>query len=128
MEQLWSTLPWIRIKWKEIIFEDDKVVSNNTSETPYLHQWFFIRGKIERKLNTNAVQNYEIDKCYFQNIKNGKDVTLDDGRVIDNVELTSKAANALCFCSDTAYNEAIPLINGVDVLYHESTFYNQKKF
>jgi ribonuclease Z len=36
----------------------------------------------------NAVQNYEIDKCYFQNIKNGKDVTLDDGRVIDNVELT----------------------------------------
>jgi ribonuclease Z len=42
----------------------------------------------KRKLNTNAVQNYEIDKCYFQNIKNGKDVTLDDGRVIDNVELT----------------------------------------
>jgi ribonuclease Z len=50
----------------------------------------FIRGKIERKLNTNAVQNYEIDKCYFQNIKNGKDVTLDDGRVIDNVELHPK--------------------------------------
>jgi ribonuclease Z len=49
----------------------------------------FIREKIDkRKLNTNAVQNYEIDKCYFQNIKNGKDVTLDDGRVIDNVELT----------------------------------------
>jgi ribonuclease Z len=24
----------------------------------------------------------------FSNIKNGKDVTLDDGRVIDNVELT----------------------------------------
>jgi ribonuclease Z len=100
-------------------------------ETPYLHQWFFIRGKIDkRKLNTNAVQNYEIDKCYFQNIKNGRDVTLDDGRVIDNVELTfDPKPNALCFCSDTAYNEAIiPLINGVDVLYHESTFYNQKKF
>jgi ribonuclease Z len=44
-----------------------KCRSNNTSETPYLHQWFFIRGKIDkRKLNTNAVQNYEIDKCYFK--------------------------------------------------------------
>jgi ribonuclease Z len=33
----------------------------------------FIRGKIDkRKLNTNAVQNYEIDKCYFQNIKTVK--------------------------------------------------------
>jgi ribonuclease Z len=66
----------------------------------------------------------------FSKYKNGKDVTLDDGRVIDNgVNIRSKAANALCFCSDTAYNEAIiPLINGVDVLYHESTFYNQKKF
>jgi hypothetical protein len=50
-----------------------KCRSNNTSETPYLHQWFFIRGKIDkRKLNTNAVQNYEIDKCYFQNIKTVK--------------------------------------------------------
>jgi hypothetical protein len=53
-------------------------------ETPYLHQWFYSREKIDkRKLNTDAVQNYEIDKCYFQN-KKRKDITLDDGRVIDN--------------------------------------------
>jgi ribonuclease Z len=89
------------------------------------------RKKIDkRKLNTNAVQNYEIDKCYFQNIKNGKDVTLDDGRVIDNVELTfDPSRQCVMLFVPTAYNEAIiPLINGVDVLYHESTFYNQKKF
>jgi ribonuclease Z len=111
----------------EIIFEDDKVVVRTI---PLKHRiytnGFLFEEKIDkRKLNTNAVQNYEIDKCYFQNIKNGKDVTLDDGRVIDNVELTfdPKPPMRYAFCSDTAYNEAIiPLINGVDVLYHESTF------
>jgi ribonuclease Z len=111
----------------EIIFEDDKVVVRTI---PLKHRiytnGFLFEEKIDkRKLNTNAVQNYEIDKCYFQNIKNGKDVTLDDGRVIENVELTfdPKPPMRYAFCSDTAYNEAIiPLINGVDVLYHESTF------
>jgi ribonuclease Z len=34
---------------------------------------FLFEEKIDkRKLNTNAVQNYEIDKCYFQNIKTVK--------------------------------------------------------
>jgi ribonuclease Z len=75
---------------KEIIFEDDKVVVRTIPLKHRIYTNGFIRGKKDRKekLNTNAVQNYEIDKCYFQNIKNGKDVTLDDGRVIDNVELT----------------------------------------
>jgi ribonuclease Z len=53
----------------------------------------------------------------------------DDGRVIDSngMHFRSKAKMRYAFCSDTAYNGAIiPLINGVDVLYHESTFYNQK--
>jgi len=111
----------------EIIFEDEKVI---VKTIPLQHRiytnGFLFEEKIDaRKLNTDAVQNYEIDKCYFQNIKNGKDITLDDGRVIGNEELTFDPAppKSYAFCSDTAYNEAIiPLINGVDVLYHESTF------
>jgi ribonuclease Z len=79
----------------------------------------------ERKLNVDAVQNYEIDSCYYQNIKNGKDITLEDGRIIENDKLTFDPlpAKSYAFCSDTAYNEAIvPIIENVDVLYHESTF------
>jgi ribonuclease Z len=72
----------------EIIFEDDKVVVRTIPLKHRIYTNGFIRGKKKKTENTNAVQNYEIDKCYFQNIKNGKDVTLDDGRVIDNVELT----------------------------------------
>ncbi len=79
----------------------------------------------KRKLNLDAVQNFEIDSCYYQNIKNGKDIVLDDGRFIENCQLTFDPIppKSYAFCSDTAYNESIlPLINEVDVLYHESTF------
>ena len=111
----------------EIIFEDDKVV---VKTIPLKHRiytnGFLFEEKIDkRKLNTDAVQNYEIDKCYYQNIKNGKDITLDDGRVIENAQLTfdPKPPMRYAFCSDTKYNEdIIPIIDGVDVLYHESTF------
>jgi ribonuclease Z len=44
--------------------------------------------KKTKKTEYECSSNYEIDKCYFQNIKTVKIVTLDDGRVIDNVELT----------------------------------------
>ncbi len=78
----------------------------------------------------NAVQNYEIDKCYYQKIKNGKDITLDDGRVIENHKLTFDPipAKSYAFCSDTAYEESIiAIINEVDVLYHESTFLDSEE-
>ncbi len=68
---------------------------------------------------------YQIEKCYFQNIKNGKDILLDDGRIIANTQLTfdPPKPKSYAFCSDTVYNEAIiPIIEKVDVLYHESTF------
>jgi ribonuclease Z len=111
----------------EVIFEDDKVL---VKTIPLKHRiytnGFLFQEKIgERKLNVDAVQDYEIDTCYYQNIKNGKDITLDDGRVIENEKLTFDPipAQSYAFCSDTAYNEAIiPLIDNVAVLYHEATF------
>ena len=111
----------------EIIFEDDKVI---VKTIPLKHRvytnGFLFQEKIkERKLNVNAVQNYEIETCYFQNIKNGKDITLEDGRVIPNSELTfdPEVPKSYAFCSDTIYNESIiPIIKDVDVLYHETTF------
>tara|TARA_R110000868_G_scaffold98459_4_gene271111 strand:+ start:31824 stop:32729 length:906 start_codon:yes stop_codon:yes gene_type:complete len=111
----------------EIIFEDDKVIVKTIplQHRIYTNGFLFEEKMDTRKLNTDAVQNYEIDKCYYQNIKNGKDITFDDGRVIENEKLTFDPTppKSYAFCSDTAYNEAIiPIINGVDVLYHESTF------
>src|SRR5690606_9245148 len=59
------------------------------------------------------------------NIKNGKDILLDNGQLIPNAELTfdPESPKSYSFCSDTIYNEAIiPIIKEVEVLYHESTF------
>jgi ribonuclease Z len=111
----------------EVVFEDDKVVVKTIplKHRIYTNGFLFEEKMDKRKLNTDAVQNYEIDKCYFQNIKNGKDIRLEDGRVIENAQLTfdPKPPMSYAFCSDTAYNEAIiPIIKGVDILYHEATF------
>lgn len=111
----------------EVVFEDDKV---KVTTIPLKHRiyanGFLFQEKPDfRKLNINAVQQYGIETCYYQKIKNGSDMVLDDGRVIPNAALTfdPPAPKSYAFCSDTVYNEDIlPLINGVDVLYHESTF------
>lgn len=111
----------------EIIFEDEKVL---VKTIPLKHRvytnGFLFQEKIgDRKLNLDAVQNYEIESCYYQKIKNGKDITLEDGRIIENDKLTFDPVPAknYAFCSDTVYNEAmLPIIENVDILYHESTF------
>jgi ribonuclease Z len=111
----------------ETIFEDDKVV---VTTIPLKHRvytnGFLFQEKIgERKLNMDAVLNHEIESCYFQKIKNGKDITLENGRIISNSILTFDPIQpkSYAFCSDSVYHEAIvPIIENVDVLYHESTF------
>lgn len=114
-------------KESETIYEDDKVI---VKTIPLKHRvytnGFLFREKIgDKKLNVNAVQEYEIETCYYQKIKNGKDITLEDGTVIPNEKLTFDPipTKSYAFCSDTIYDEDIvPIIKDIDVLYHESTF------
>lgn len=119
-------------KQSEIIFEDEKVI---VKTIPLKHRvytnGFLFQEKIgERKLDLNAVKDFEIETCYYQNIKSGKDITLDDGRVITNSKLSYDPDPPLsyAFCSDTKYNEdIIPIIENVSVLYHESTFLDSEE-
>jgi ribonuclease Z len=119
-------------KESETIFEDDKVIVKTIplNHRVYTNGFLFQEKIRERKLNLDAVLNYEIETCYYQNIKNGKDITLEDGRVIENDKLTFDPMPPLsyAFCSDTVYNESIvPLLTNVDVLYHESTFLDSEE-
>lgn len=111
----------------ETIYEDDRVVVKTIplNHRIYTNGFLFQEKNIERKLNVEAVENYEIDKVYFNKIKYGGDITLDNGTIIPNSELTfdPQVAKSYAFCSDTMYDESIiPLIENVDYLYHESTF------
>ncbi len=111
----------------ELIFEDDKVTIETIplKHRVYTNGFLFREKPAERKLNIEAVQRYKIDKCYFQNIKNGRDVILDNGTSIPNLELSfdPPKPKSYAFCSDTGFKpEIVPLISDIDVLYHESTF------
>lgn len=114
-------------KESEVIFEDDKVL---VKTIPLKHRiytnGFLFQEKVgDRKLNIDTVTAIGIDSCYFQKIKNGKDITLEDGTVVPNTTLTFDPipTKSYAYCSDTLYDESIlPLLQNVDVLYHESTF------
>ncbi len=114
-------------KTSEIVFEDEKVIVKTIplQHRVYTNGYLFTEKIGDRKLNMPAVLNNNIDKCYYQKIKNGSDITLDDGTILDNAKLTFDAepTKSYAFCSDTKYNESIvPIIKNVDVLYHEATF------
>lgn len=114
-------------KESEVIFEDDKVIVKTIplQHRIYTNGFLFQEKPKERKLNVAAVEAYQIDKAYYRKIKYGGNITLDNGQVIPNTELSfdPEPTKSYAFCSDTIYNEAIvPLIQNADVLYHEATF------
>jgi len=114
-------------KESEVIFEDNSVIVKTIplKHRVYTNGFLFQEKPGDRKLNVDAVQQYNIHTAYYQKIKGGGDVTLDDGTVIENEKLSFDPipAKSYAFCSDTVYNEdIIPIIKDVDVLYHESTF------
>lgn len=116
----------------QMIYGDEKVTVNTIplDHRIYTNGFLFKERLGERKLNIAAVESYNIDRCYYQNIKNGRDITLESGKVVSNSELTfdPPAPKSYAFCSDTAFSEAIiPWVKGVDVLYHEATFLESEK-
>ncbi len=114
-------------KDSQVIYQDHKVrvTTIPLDHRVYTNGFLFEELSDQRKLRLGAIMDYGIDKCYYQKIKDGSDITLDSGQVISNKELTydPEKGQSYAFCSDTKYSEAIlPIIQGVDVLYHESTF------
>ena len=119
-------------KESQVIFEDEKVMVSTIplKHRVYTNGFLFQEKSGDRKLNLDAVQKYGIETCYYNKIKSGSDMTLDDGRVIPNKTLTFDPypPKSYAFCSDTMYDESIvSLIRDVDVLYHESTFLDSEE-
>lgn len=111
----------------QVVFEDDKVLVRTIplKHRIYTNGYLFQEKIGEKKLNAEAMKHYQIPVYHFQNIKNGKDITLEDGTFLLNSQLAFEPVppKSYAFCSDTAYTESIvPYIKEVDVLYHESTF------
>ncbi len=90
--------------------------------------YIFKEKKQARKMLKKAIDKYNIPFTTIPDIKNGADFTQEDGSVIPNSELTldSPSPRSYAYCSDTIYKEdIIPIIQGVNMLYHESTFLHE---
>ena len=114
----------------ELIFEDDKVEVHTIplKHRIYANGFLFKEKPGLRRIDIVAAEERQIDVCYYNKLKQGGDVKMDDGTIVKNAEVTLDPlpTQSYAFCSDTIYNEAIiPLIKEVDVLYHESTFLEQ---
>ena len=111
----------------EHLLENDKIT---VSTIPLDHR-IYTNGFLFREkpkllnLRIDVIEGYGIDTSQYLNIKQGNDARLKDGSIIPNSELTfpPPKQKSYAFCSDTAYNEEIiPMITGVDTLYHDATF------
>ena len=120
-------------KKSEKIYEDNRVevFTIPLDHRIYCNGYLFREKPKERHLNMQEVSKYpEIETCDYHNLKLGKDFELKDGYVLKNEILTTEPSKSIsyAFCSDTRYLEdIIPLIENVDVLYHESTFLHDLK-
>ena len=116
----------------QLIFEDDQLT---VSTIPLRHRiytngFLFKEKPGPRKLVPEAAKAAGIDRAYFRKLKAGDDVPNADGKLIANHTVTDEPdpIKSYAYCSDTAVHEPIiPLIKGVDALYHESTFLEQHK-
>ena len=115
------------------IFEDNRleVFTIPLNHRIYCNGYLFREKPKERHLNMQEISKYpEIETCDYHNLKLGKDFILSDGYVLKNDVLTTEPSKSVsyAFCSDTRYLESIlPIIENVDVLYHEATFLHELK-
>ncbi|MCW2258641.1 MULTISPECIES: MBL fold metallo-hydrolase [Sphingobacterium] len=77
-------------KESRVVFEDDKVIVRTIplDHRVYTNGYKFETKPGDRKLRIGAIEDLGIDKCYYQKIKSGGNITLDDGTVVENKDIT----------------------------------------
>ncbi len=117
----------------EKILDTDKfsVESIPLQHRIYTNGFLFKEKEKLRKLNIYEIQKYpEIETWAYHNLKKGKDFFTEEGQLIPNEKLTfpPPKPKSYAYCSDTMYKpDIVPLIEGVDLLYHEATFLESEK-
>ena len=111
----------------ELVFEDRSV---QVFSIPLKHRvpccgFLFEEKPRDRHIIREMIDFYHIPTWRIPKIKQGEDFTTEEGEIISNALLTTppELPKRFAYCSDTAYTEKIiPIIEGVDCLFHEATF------
>lgn len=116
---------------KQLIFEDDKV---EVYSLPLKHRipttgYLFKEKPLPRNIDKYKLEKLNVSFAEIHKLKLGMDAIDNNGKTIKNVDLTidPPATRSYAFCSDTKFYEELACdIKDVDVLYHESTFLEDK--
>ncbi|WP_106830379.1 ribonuclease Z [Parabacteroides pacaensis] len=111
----------------ELVWEDRSI---KVHSLPLKHRlpttgYLFEEKAKEPHIIREMTDFYQVPVKELPRIKRGEDYITPDGEVIPYTRLTRPAAppKRYAYCSDTTfYEKIIPLIEGVDLLYHEATF------
>jgi ribonuclease Z len=114
-------------KKEALLFENEHITIQSFPVKHRVSCNGFIFKEKTRLLNLKkeTITQYQPSIEQIHQLKKGEDLVLSDGRIIPNPTLTNPppAAKSYAFVTDTLYLEKIvPIIHGVDLLYHESTF------
>ena len=118
--------------FKQLLFEDDKV---EVYSFPLKHRiattgFLFKEKPLPRNIDRYKLEKLNVSFAEIHKLKLGLDVIDNNGNSIKNVDLTMNPPNprSYAFCSDTKFFEELANdIKNVDLLYHESTFLEDKK-
>lgn len=116
----------------ELIHEDKSVL---VYSLPLKHRvpcsgFLFQEREGERHIRRDMIDFFQIPLSCIHAIKQGEDYVNEAGDIISNEKLTLAPNRVIkyAYCSDTAYLEKlVPMINEVDLLYHEATFAESEK-
>lgn len=92
--------------------------------------YLFVERPKEPHLIREMIDFYQVPVHALQRLKRGEDYITPDGQRIPNSRIPNsrltrpaEPPKRYAYCSDTAFSpEIVPLIEGVDLLYHEATF------
>ncbi len=129
-----------QLPYKVNFFEVDTTVSRKIYEDktmtvhtlPMLHRvpccgYLFREKEKPRHLLKNKLPSF-LTPAQLVRLKWGEDIYNEAGEVVvQNADVTTdpKRSRSYAYCADTRYKEDIlPLVQGVDLLYHEATFDN----
>lgn len=126
------TLIFHPIKMKQAVIYEDDALTVETFPMPHTTPavGFIFREKPrQRPLKADMLEFYDVPIRDRAAIKQGADFTAPDGRVIPNEWLTSEAppCRSYAYASDTMKSKAVArAVSGVDTLFHEATYADDK--
>jgi ribonuclease Z len=108
-----------------VVEKEYKVTAFETEHRIACFGFLVTEIKTPFKINGPKLVELNVPTDQIEGIRTGQDVTLANGTIIPNAELSlpNTPAKKYAFCADTRYTESfLPTIINADLIYHETTY------